>query len=488
MAHPPHLAGVEARLIYGSVCSGIEAASVAWAPLGWRCAFVSEIDAFPQAVLRHHYGVNTLGYGLSRRSRHDRRPGAPWNFGDFTTIRTRTLRRLHVPALDVLVGGTPCQAFSIAGDRAGLDDPRGNLTLEFLVLVRRLRPRWIVWENVPGVLSIDEGRVFGTFLGALGQFGYGLAYRVLDAQFFRVPQRRRRVFVVGHLGAWQPAAAVLFEAESLHRDTPPRRKAREGVARPLGACAPGGSGYRNDADTAENLVAHPLLAKGHCSFDSTLETYITHALTAEGHDASEDGSGRGTPLIPCAFDSKASGRNGFGVGDVSPTLRAMGHARSHQNAGGQVAVAIPIQDPGNSRKGQGGVGVGDDGAPAYTLQAEQQHAVALSFQERGRADGRSLELGGDVAYALTSPNGGGRTHELNILDEMAVRRLTPRECERLQGFPDDFTKIGETTPDGPRYRALGNSMAVPVMRWIGSRIDAVDRVLSEAGMREAEAR
>ena len=190
-------------VIYGSVCSGIEAATVAWHPLGWRAAWYAEIDTFASAVLAHRFPEVR-------------------NLGDFTQIDAAA-----AGAVDLLVGGTPCQSFSLAGHRLGLDDPRGNLTLEFLRLAARARPRWVVWENVPGVLSIDGGRTFGTVLRTLADLGYGFAYRVLDAQFFGVPQRRRRVFVVGCLGGWQAAAAVLFERESLRRDLAPRRKARK---------------------------------------------------------------------------------------------------------------------------------------------------------------------------------------------------------------------------------------------------------------------
>jgi len=176
---------------YGSVCSGIEAATMAWHHMDWEPAFFSEIDAFPTAVLQHHY------------------PDVPCH-GDFTTIKED-----EYGPIDLLVGGTPCQSFSIAGLRGGMDDERGNLALEFIRLAQRKRPQWLVWENVPGVLSSNGGRDFGSFLGALAEIGYGFAYRVLDAQYFGVAQRRRRVFVVGYLGDWRRAAAVLFERESL---------------------------------------------------------------------------------------------------------------------------------------------------------------------------------------------------------------------------------------------------------------------------------
>ena len=214
-------------LTYLSVCSGIEAATVAWRSLGWKPIGFAEIDKFPSAVLAHHY------------------PEVK-NYGDFTKIELEDLPSRP----DILVGGTPCQSFSVAGLRAGLADPRGNLTLEFARLAERLRTRWLVWENVPGVLSIDGGRTFGAFIGALGEIGYGFAYRVFDAQYAGVPQRRRRVFLVGHLGDWRRAAAVLFERQSLRGDTPPSREKRESVTYDVAPCVgASGRGFDRPGDT-----------------------------------------------------------------------------------------------------------------------------------------------------------------------------------------------------------------------------------------------
>jgi DNA (cytosine-5)-methyltransferase 1 len=194
---------------FGSVCSGIEAASVAWQPLGWKAQWLAEIDPFPCSLLAHHY------------------PDTP-NLGDMTKFNEWPLDDKH--AIDLLCGGTPCQSFSVAGLRKGLDDPRGNLMLTFGAIAAKYRPRWLVWENVPGVLSSNGGRDFGSFLGMLGQLGYGFAYRVLDAQYFGVAQRRRRVFVVGCLGDWRSAAAVLFERHSLQGHPAPSRQAGKGFA------------------------------------------------------------------------------------------------------------------------------------------------------------------------------------------------------------------------------------------------------------------
>jgi DNA (cytosine-5)-methyltransferase 1 len=269
--------------------------------------------------------------------------------------------------IDLLVGGTPCQSFSVAGLRKGLADPRGNLMLTFLSIADKFRPKWVVWENVPGVLSSNGGKDFGTFLGALGELGYGFAYRVLDAQHFGVAQRRRRVFVVGYFGDWRVAAAVLFESESLQGNTKPSRKKREEVA-----------------SDAQGSV--------------------------------------GTTGIP----------------NVCPTI------------GCELAKQVNNQMIMN--------------AEAFFHVVNLQ---PIAFKERQQVP--TLRAGCDN-YGLHQP-------------PMAIRRLTPKECERLQGFPDDWTKIpyrnkpSDQCPDGPRYKACGNSMAVPVMRWIGERINLIESIL-----------
>lgn len=401
---------------YLSVCSGIEAATVAWHPLGWEPAAFSEIEKFPRAVLAHHY------------------PDVPCH-GDFTTIGAD-----EYGPIDLLVGGTPCQSFSIAGLRGGLADDRGNLALEFLRLAQRTRAEWLVWENVPGVLSSNGGRDFGAILGGMAELGYGFAYRVLDAQFFGVPQRRRRVFVVGHLGDWRRAAAVLFERESLQGNPAPRREARSAVAA-LTANGVGTCGADDNQGQAGHLIpstgdtAHCLNAGGMGRQDYETETLIAHSLRGEGFDASEDGTGRGTPLVPVAIQERAVSEN--------------------------------------PEAGPDGKGWRDDGQ-AYTLEARQT-VQAVAFDMRGREGGAQFEGPHDTANIRAASGGSSRSY----VAQSAVRRLTPRECERLQGFPDDYTQIpwrgkdADQCPDGPRYKALGNSMAVPVMRWIGERIEAV---------------
>jgi DNA (cytosine-5)-methyltransferase 1 len=418
------------EMTYGSVCSGIEAASCAWHPLGWRAAFLSEIEPFPSAVLAHHY------------------PTVP-NMGDMTKFKD-----WPDATIDLLVGGTPCQSFSVAGLRKGLADPRGNLMLTYLAIAQRFAPRWLVWENVPGVLSSNGGKDFGTLLGGLAELGYGFAYRVLDAQYIRVeshsravPQRRRRVFVVGHLGDWRRAAAVLFERESLLGHPAPRREAGKGIAPTLSARTKGGGGLGTDFECDGGLIpgVARALTTSNQRIDAETETLlVAHSLRGEGFDASEDGTGRGTPLVPIAFDCKASGQNGFGVGDIASTMRSMSHSNSHQSGGGHLAVAQP-----------------------YTL------AI------RGRGDSHQLEYRQDgTANAVLTPNGGrGGIGVGAVATTYAVRRLTPMECERLQGFPDRYTDIpfrNKHAADGNRYKALGNSMAVNVMSWIGRRIQLVE--------------
>jgi len=322
---------------YLSVCSGIEAATVAWHHMGWQPVAFSEIEPFPSAVLAHHY------------------PHVP-NLGDMTKFKEWNLE-----PIDLLVGGTPCQSFSVAGLRKGLDDPRGNLMLTFLAIAERYRPQWIVWENVPGVLSSNGGRDFGTFLGALGELGYGWAYRILDAQWFGVAQRRRRCFVIANLGDQAGAAKVLFESESVCRDFEKSGKARKGAARDVG----GGPA------------------------DGSISGAVTRTAVAQ----------------PVAF---------------------------------KVRGGVEVDSAGKAA-GKGYLGSEET---AFTLAATQDQWVG------------------------TPP-------------AMQVRRFTPVECERLQGFPDNYSNIPwrkkDEAPDGSRYKALGNSMAVPCMRWIGERIAKVTK-------------
>ena len=428
-------------LSFGTVCSGIGAPEAAWTPLGWAAKFASEIEAFPRAVLAH------------------RHPGVPVH-GDFTTIK-----ETDYDAIDVLCGGTPCQSFSVAGLRGGMADARGNLALEYIRLADRLRPQWVVWENVPGVLSSHGGRDFGSFLGALGDIGYGFAYRMLDAQYFGLAQRRKRVFVVGCLGDWRRAAAVLFEPASLRGHPAPRREAGAVpaalTANGVGTCgaddnqaqaghliaAFGGNNQSGPIDVATACNAHggPM---GRLDFES--ETFVTHSLRADGFDASEDGTGRGTPLVPVAYRT-------------SPNCGAW-------DTGDRVDALTTGTDPCS-------------------------HILAFSSQERAVSENLENGTGGKgwqegIGYTLEA-----RNKVQACATASAVRRLTPRECERLQGFPEKTTEGFTAIPyrnkpaaDGPRYKAIGNSMAVPVMRWIGRRIEGQHREMFPEGSLEQRLR
>ena len=437
---------------YGSVCSGIEAATSAWHPLGWEPAFFSEIEAFPRSVLAHHY------------------PNVPLH-GDFTTIGAD-----QYGPIDLLVGGTPCQSFSVAGLRGGLGDDRGNLALEFLRLADRTRARWLVWENVPGVLSSNGGRDFGAILGGMVELGYGIAYRVLDAQHFGVPQRRRRVFVVGYLGDWRRAAAVLFERHSLSGDTAPRREKGQGIT----GCLSASTGISRSLQDAAN--GH-MLPQG-CGGDvaPTLNAAFGEKL---GLDNQHIDSGAGL-FVRTSFASLRETETGATLTAHAGRLDAETETFIAQTQFGDIAGSLtarhdssPCDDRGMNIVAFGGqmsTPMWDDNL-SQTLQAKNPQAVA--FDLRGREDGSQLEGPHDTANIRASSGGSSRSY----IAASAVRRLTPRECERLQGFPDDWTLVphrGKPAADGPRYKALGNSMAVPCMSYIGQRIAAVEAMQAES--------
>jgi len=441
-------------MIYGSVCSGVGAPELAWHGLGWRASFMSEIDKFPRAALQHHWPDVAL-------------------HGDFTTIQDGDYE-----PIDLLVGGTPCQSFSVAGLRGGMDDDRGNLALEYLRLAQRLRPKWLVWENVPGVLSSNEGRDFGSILGGMAELGYGWAYRILDAQYFGVPQRRRRVFVVGYLGDWRRAAAVLFERHSLSGDPAPRREAGERIASTLGGSSQSGGFRTTDPDNSGAFIPE-----------------VSPALKSrdyKGASSDGDGDGDGAPLIPevadpitaheqrtythegtnfrlrnvIAFSGKDDGHD---AGGISPTLRGMSEVDGNANAGGQVAVAIAENQRGEVREMDTVSSLNEGGGKP----GQGYPAVAFTASDQSNAAG--WERNYYPTLNAQVPNDSSNIQQ-GIRQDMVVRRLTPRECERLQGFPDDYTLIpyrNGMSKDGPRYKALGNAMAVPVVRWIGERIQMV---------------
>jgi DNA (cytosine-5)-methyltransferase 1 len=656
---------------YGSVCSGIEAATSAWHSLGWTPQWFSEIEPFPSAVLAHHY------------------PNVP-NFGDMTKFKEWKLD--DSTAIDVLVGGTPCQSFSVAGLRKGLDDPRGNLMLTYLAIARQYRPKWLVWENVPGVLSSSGGEDFASLLRGMGECGYGFAYRVLDAQYFGVAQRRRRVFVVGCLGDWRAAAAVLFERHSLSGHPAPSRKARKsppgffesslaqyrqadvgGTLKASGGVLSGGSetfiktqwpaeiaptlnakygekmGLENqhidggagmftlqpialaentigrqpenggngdgftvggpmytlnatgvhgvaqpysimpmnsgkDYKARETDVAQPLMAGGPVGGNQGGDFIVQPVYDLHGQDsrvtelkdvcntvsAAYGAGGGNIPVtvqpIPfketadCLTASYGTNWNGNASADngslfvqhpvacdVADTL-TVGANQMTGFIGDVVAqrvdtMAFPWQsaldpigkptdvsgtliknqtmavayafEPGIARR-EGGEsrfveemsptlrsGMGDNQvAVAYdvfnnpirygdhqqdTMHFEDGLMSTLPSGSNDNAGHYTKTLTSVIAPTLTAANNPSRspqssevTNQVNAVyqSSMAVRRLTPVECERLQGFPDNHTNIPwrkkPESPDGPRYKALGNSMAVPVMHWIGQRIQMVE--------------
>ena len=403
---------------YLSVCSGIEAATVAWHPLGWEAVAYSEIERFPSEVLAYHY------------------PNTP-NVGDMTKFKEWT----NVSDVDLLVGGTPCQSFSVAGLRKGLDDPRGNLMLTYLAIARQHRPRWLVWENVPGVLSSNGGLDFASLLRGMGELGYGFAYRILDAQYFGVAQRRRRVFVVGYLGDWRAAAAVLFERHSLSGHPAPSREKREGVTASTESSVDSNGLQR----TVGTLCAdsHPGAYSGQDAYTGRLIPSPAFSLQGAGHTSQ---------------NSQGSGWNE----EVSFTLNRLdvhGVAQPVYEMHGQDSRVRELEDVCTTVSATYGTGGGN---------------VPVTIQPIG-FDVYNQALTGDLAKTIDTGRDYSRVP--NVLQHMAVRRLTAVECERLQGFPDNYTDIkskNKPTPDGPRYKSLGNSMAVPVMRWIGERIQKVE--------------
>jgi DNA (cytosine-5)-methyltransferase 1 len=547
---------------YLSLFSGIEAASLAWQSLGWECVGVAEVDPFCCELLAQRF------------------PTVP-NLGDVTA--PDFIERAKSLAPDLVVGGSPCQSFSVAGLGKSLSDARGNLTLRFVEVVRGIDPDFVVWENVPGILP-KRDNPFGCFLAGLVGADAPLvppvgsrwtnaglvagpkrtaAWRVLDAQWYGVAQRRSRVFVVSGRARDFRCAEILLEQPCVRRDPPPRGTPGQGVAADVAGSLGGGSGKRgwcDDTDRAsfvacfggnntggaidvatacnahggtgrsdfesETFVAGTLCGSGRAAGSATQQDaesglLVAHSLRANGFDASEDGTGRGTPLVPVqcngsnigtelpclrrgdggttsgvpcvAFSSKDHGAD---AGEVCPTLRSAGHDGSHANGGGPPAVCIAENQRGEIREMDvapalgGGGGKPGSGYPAVAFHTTQDPisgdvspcigqgseqrsgSIAVGISLRGRAGGGTAELGGEQSCAVRASQGGG--DKPHVLSGMAVRRLTPRECERLQGMLDDWTLVtirGKPAADGPRYKSIGNSMAVTVMRWIGRRID-----------------
>ena len=549
---------------YVSLFSGIEAASVAWEQLGWEPVAFAEVDPFCCDLLAKRF------------------PSVP-NLGDVSKIDWSE----YAGAVDLVVGGSPCQAFSVAGNRRGLLDERSALMLEYIRAVRELRPRWLLWENVPGVLSQDSGLAFGTLLDELAECGYSLAWRILDAQFTGVAQRRRRVFLVGHIGARAGyPAAVLFEPQSLRWDHPSSADKRKALAsdavggidrsytvvtrcgRPGGGkgalvsddvsltlstlneqtlfapaqvtclqntsigrndeAGPGGKGWQDDLsytlDTtdphavaiaeeanpcigfsagqsskagsiaAQEEVAPTLRAgeSGTNQVPSVCYAMQTGHTGANGSNISEDIA----PTLDCASPSAVAfaqvdevdgcltpwdvqSKRIYSINSASPTLCAAEKRGSQPPA---VAFAQNTRDEVRLIGGDGDIA----GALAAYPGAKQQTYICIADDNANAAVDENLsgtlKVGGGPADSRIRISGSNRKRMLRPrsgerIVRYIVRRLTPIECERLQGFPDGWTDIRENTSDGPRYKALGNSMAVPVMRWIGERIEKADRLI-----------
>ena len=438
-----------------SLCAGIDAATVALAGLGWSAVAFSEVAPFPCAVLAHHY------------------PHIP-NLGDMT--RWREWPEELLLEVEAVLGGTPCQAFSVAGLRGSLEDERGNLTLIYALIIdhidalraRHGRPPVVfLWENVPGVLSTADN-AFGCLLGKLAGESLPLtppggrwtnaghvrgparavAWRSFDAQYFGLAQRRQRVFVVGSARPGFRPEAVLFEPEGLRRDSPPRRKAGQGTAPTLSARTQGGGGLGTDFDCDGGLV-------------STLDASFGRLQGCSGQD-----SNHGHSHLVAAY--RTTGNCGaWDTGDKVDTLSTGTDPNSHIlafNLRGREGGAMPEADP--------------DGLACHPL-ASEGHPPSLAFTIHGTDKTASVASETETAGCIrTKPPGSIENSSTTVALTTAVRRLTPRECERLQGFPDDYTlipwrgKAPDLCPDGPRYKALGNSWAVPVVTWIGKRIDA----------------
>ena len=400
---------------YISLFSGVEAATVAWHDLGWDPVVFAEFDDFPSMVLKHHYpNVKNVGDVM----KHE------W--------------KQYKGKADLIVGGSPCQSFSVAGTRLGMDDARGNLALHYLRIVREVQPKWFVFENVPGLLSSNGGEDFAIFLGEVAKCGYGFAYRVLDAQYFGVPQRRRRVFVVGCAdGDWRSAAAVLFERESLSGNTEKSKEAWQDS--PLFA----GKGVKE----AKGII--------HCQ-------NVGPTIGASGPPYSRTGNER--------VEHEA-------LVVQKTTIPIHAKTVSHSGGGDRGKTG---KNPDNGV--QNGFGVGKETDPMNTLDTSCNHAVFQSSAGLvSKGNGEAWEIP-ERHMALTSGGGQAGQGYAAVRQNAVVRRMTPLECERLQGFPDNYTQIpwkgkpAHQCPDTPRYKAMGNSMAVPVMKWIGMGIDAVDSI------------
>lgn len=541
---------------YGSVCSGVEAASLAWMPLGWECVFVSEVEPFPCAVLQERFGATAPIHPLDPEEaadEKDRKMRTAWmkqnaklkkegkipNEGDFTKIGKK-----YAGKIDLLVGGTPCQDLSVAGKREGFNGKRSSLAIDFVRLAYESQCKWFVWENVPGVFSSNVGGDFATLLSlftgcevgvpeqGFGNAGFvcnarrdrfGVAWRVLDAQFtrvpgfpFAIPQRRRRVFVVGYCGDWTKAAEVCLEPDRLSWNTPARIKTREifaenagtdagmaggeflidnGKAKKTSVCntLDGGQGEKAGGVGYEEQVS-PTIKSTPSGSNTVPDIICVHGLQDPiCNDSHANAVNRNNGLENVVMDDidrmKQFGFDGYNqtlTGDVSKSLGNAATDSDHvYSIGNGQANSLQTENELaqtlNTMHDQQAI-VSQYGDVAGTLEARHDSSPCadrgqniVCYDARGNGDGETANtMPGDHQSRITD-------YTALVKEHLSVRRLMPVECERLMGFPDNWTRIPwkgkpeEECPDGPRYRACGNSMCVNVMRWIGMRIELVER-------------
>jgi DNA (cytosine-5)-methyltransferase 1 len=497
---------------YFSVCSGIEAASVAWHDMGWSPQGFSEIEEFPCEVLKQRF-PNVKNYGDLTRWKE-------WN--------------LEPGTVDVLVGGPPCQAFSVAGLREGMDDPRGNLSLVYFGLVNHLKPKWIIYENVPGLLSSRSGSDFSSLLTALASCGYGFAYRVLDSQFYGVPQRRRRVFIVGcRTGDWRHPAAVLFDGKGSFGRSTAQPTTWENPSAVVAGSVDGNSRINCTAtgisgtvtnkwhkgtggpagDEHYNLITQPSgrTDGGEPGLVEQLPVVLDRAAYSQGVNAKYDPLikhdnsvpalvARGPHAIqppPIAFKVRCGGEySGAKGGEVKPNERGGTGMLHYEDKTFTVAatqdqfVATPSQVLYENHPNDSRVTGPHDVAPTIAARFGtgggnvpfvQNTTECISWQPGNLRRAAGAEPNTETTTTLKASMGDQIPH---IATPMAVRRLTPEECERLQGFPAGWTRIpwrnkpASECPDGARYKCIGNSMTTNVMKWIGQRIQMVDDLVA----------
>jgi len=492
---------------YGSLFSGIEAASVAWESLGWEPRWFAEIEHFPSAVLAHRF------------------PTVP-NLGDVTKIHETKI--FNGNSIDLLVGGSPCQSFSVAGLRKGLDDPRGQLMYTFVELAARKRPKWVVWENVPGVLSSNKGGDFASFLGLLTgrdiqapvggwsnsgciegiSSAYGVAWTMLDAQDYGLAQRRKRIFVIGYLGDWRPAAAVLFERNRLSGDTAKSREKRKATS----SNAEGGIGIGSQYWGSNPECSDTVTSKWHKgsggpagSECGLFVSHPAHAFKVRGGSETETGEQGGIPGKKAGKGYLGQDEKAFTIGTTQDqqiaqpiavdcynqtinerTTQTIGSSASDVNHYGAVLTPIAVDTYNQTtsnvnqtiKSPQGGLNesIGVVLTPPTIIDR-----AAFNQGQNAQYDIK-IEEGQTMSSLVAKGPHGVATQKPPT---MAIRRLLPTECEILQGFPRNWTLIpyrnkpAEQCPDGPRYKACGNSMAVPVMAWLGRRIQMVEDILKQ---------